>query len=523
MKRLGWLAGALVLALSAPAPCRAWGGGEEPKQQLQPAPRARLLPLSSREAVSLSLNHNLDIEVARYQPWIEDQNVFSTLGTWDHTAYASLGGARNVQPGTSQLSGATHLRTDSTAFTVGLRKTLPSGASYDLSFTNDRMDSNNSFLLVNPLWQQSGGASVSIPLLRGGSTSANSSTLVIARHTRDLSVDAFEKSLSDSVFGTMQAYWDLVFAIENKKVKEQSLEVAQRLLDDNRRKFERGVVARIDVTQADAGVAAQQEGILTAEAAVQSAADRLKRLVDPALLKEEVGLQPVESPRTFESEIDEKAETERALLEAMKRRPETRQIARQLAQQDVSIAKSQNDLLPQVNLTGGAFLNGARGTFLESNSEVRSRDFYDLSAGVIFEWALEGSSARGSIQRAELEKRRLFLQQRNLENQVLVEVRDAIRQVKTNEKRIEANRRARVLAQEQLDGEMTRRDQGLSTTYRVLDVQQQLVQARTNELKALIDYNLSLHKVHVVTGELLEKNGIVLQENLQPRLAVGGR
>jgi outer membrane protein TolC len=316
----------------------------------------------------------------------------------------------------------------------------------------------------------------------------------------------------------MQAYWDLVFAIENKKVKEQSLEVAQRLLDDNRRKFERGVVARIDVTQADAGVAAQQEGILTAEAAVQSAVDRLKRLIDPALLKQEVSLQPVEAPRSFESELDERAETERAYREALQRRPETRQFARQIAQQDVSIEKSKNDLLPQVNLTGGASLNGAESSFPQANADLRSRDFYDLTAGVVFEWALEGSAARGAIQRAELEKRRLQLQRRNLENQVLVEVRDAVRQVKTNEKRIEANRRARVLAQDQLDGEMTRREQGLSTTYRVLDVQQQLVQARTNELKALIDYNLSLHRVDVVTGQLLEKNGIVLQENLQPRL-----
>jgi outer membrane protein len=523
MKSLTFVAGALGLVLACPARGRA--EGEEEKAKPPGAPR-RVLPLSAREAVNLSLNHNLDIEVARYQPWIEEQNVYAALGTWDHVAYANVTETRDVQAGTSFLSGVpsgTRARTDTTAVTLGVRKTLPSGASYDLSFSSTRTDSNNSFYFFNPLWSDSGGGSITLPLLKGASTTANTSTLVIARHTRDISVDSFEKSLSDSVFATMQAYWDLVFAIENKKVKEQSLEVAQRLLDDNRRKFDRGVVARIDVTQADAGVAAQQEGILTAEAAVQLAMDSLKRLVDPALLRQETALQPVEGPRGFEAEIDERAETERALREALARRPEVRQITRQLATQDVVIAKSNNDLLPQLDLTGGAFLNGSESTFPQTYSDVRSREFHDLSAGIVFTWALEGSSARGSLNRAELEKRRLFLQQRNLENRVLVEVRDAVRQVKTNEKRIEANRRARVLAQDQLDGEMTRRDQGLSTTYRVLDVQQQLVQARTTELKALIDYNLSLHKVHVVTGELLEKNGILLQENLQPRVGVDGR
>src|SRR6185295_2573729 len=58
--------------------------------------RRRILPMSAREAVGLSLNHNLDIEVARFQPWIEDQNVYAIMGAWDHTAYASVSGARSV-------------------------------------------------------------------------------------------------------------------------------------------------------------------------------------------------------------------------------------------------------------------------------------------------------------------------------------------------------------------------------------------------------------------------------------------
>jgi HAE1 family hydrophobic/amphiphilic exporter-1 len=143
--------------------------------------------------------------------------------------------------------------------------------------------------------------------------------------------------------------------------------------------------------------------------------------------------------------------------------------------------------------------------------------------GLVFEIPLEGSSARGALNRAELEKRRLQLQSRNLENQILVEVREAVRALKTNEKRIEATRRARILAQEQLDGELARRAEGLSTTFRVLDVQEDLVLARTNELKALIDYNLSWHKLYQATGTLLDRNGILLRENLQPRVALASK
>jgi outer membrane protein TolC len=488
--------------------------------------KRRLLPLSAREAVSLCLNHNLDIEVARYQPWIEDQNIFAAMGLWDHTAYATISDSRDVSQGVSQLSGvqgSAKLRSDDVAFTLGVRKQLPFGLSYDLSFSNDRSESNNSFLLVNPLWSQSFGGSLTLPLLKGLGTEANTATLIIARYTRDQSVDSFEKSLSDSVFQVMQAYWDLVFAIENKKVKEQSLEVSLRLLEDTRRKLERDLAARIDVTQAQAGVASQQEGILTAEAAVLSATDKLKRLVDPALLQDAVLITPVDAPRVQGADLDEKVAVGQAMEEALQRRPEVRQLRTQLLSQDALLVRARNDALPKLDLVGSAFLNGSDSSFGQSNRDLRGADFYNWSLLLSFEYPLERSSAEGARRRAELEKKRYLLQVRNLENQILVEVRDAVRSIKTDEKRIEATRRARILAQEQLDGEVSRNEHGLSTTFRVLDVQRELLQARTNELKALIDYNLAWHTLHKVTGTLLDKNGILLKENLQPRITLAGK
>src|SRR5262245_45305766 len=357
----------------------AWTGHGDDKEPAPRVPVRRQMPLSAREAVSLSLNHNLDIEVARFQPWIEDQNIFSAMGQWDHTLYATISNGHDVSPGTSSLSGATKLRNEDVAVTLGLRKPLPFGASYDLTFTTDPSESNTSFLLVNPLWSQTIGGSVTMPLLQGRGTAANTATLMIARYTRDQSVDAFEKSLSDSVFSVMQGYWDLVFSIENKKVKDQSLEVALRLLEDTRRKLDRGLAARIDVTQAEAGVAAQQEGILTAEAAVLSATDRLKRLVDPSLLRDAVLLVPVDPPRVQAADLDEQVAVNQSMEEALLRRPEVRQLRSQLRSQDAVLIRTENNLLPKLDLVGGAALNGTEGTFSGANKDVRGGDFYNWS------------------------------------------------------------------------------------------------------------------------------------------------
>src|SRR5687768_6566465 len=105
------------------------GGDDEARK---PGQAGKTLPLSVREAVALSLNHNLDIEVARYQPWIEEQNVLITLGAWDHVLYGSAVRGESKTPGTSQLSGASRLEDTTKDVEVGVRKLLPFGGTYDI-------------------------------------------------------------------------------------------------------------------------------------------------------------------------------------------------------------------------------------------------------------------------------------------------------------------------------------------------------------------------------------------------------
>jgi outer membrane protein TolC len=241
------------------------------------------------------------------------------------------------------------------------------------------------------------------------------------------------------------------------------------------------------------------------------------------MLREEVALVPVDRPKALEVPINERAAVEQGMEEALVRRPEVAQIRRQLVSQDAVIARASNDLLPRLDLTGRASVSGTDGDFSGAASEAGSGDTRDLTAGVIFEVPLERSAARGAHTRATLEKRRLQLQEKNVQNQVLVEIREAVRGIKTNELRIEATRRTRILAQEQLDGELTRREQGLSTTFRVLDVQEDLILAQTNELKAKLDYHLARHRLRQVTGSLLADFGVLLKENLQPRVTLASR
>lgn len=489
-----------------------WSGGDDEKKS-QPGVR-----LSLRQSIHLALNHNLDIEVARYQPWIEDQNILAAFGTFDWVAYANGSIGETTSTTGSLLSGADLLDQDEASFTVGVRKVLPFGASFDASYTTRRSLTNSSFSTFRPQWNNQAGVALTIPLLKGAGVAPNYSSILIARNTRIISIHVFEKTLTESVFAIHQAYWDLVFAIENHKVKVQSLAVARKLRDENVKKYEQGVLAKVDVTQAESGVASQEEGILTAEAQVHNAMDRLKRLVDPRLLKVDENVWPSDAPRSYDVEIDVRAVEDESMKEALEKRPDYVQLVQEEDSLRLTIAKAEDDLLPKLDLTGRAFLNGLDEDFGGSNRDAFDFDSRELTGGIVFEWPLGTSTARGTLNRAELEKRRLLLRRANLENQILVEVREAVRRIKTDEKRIQATRKARILAQEQFDAELNRKERGLSTTFRVLDVQEDLTLAQTNEIKAMIDYRLSLANLDRVTGTLLAKSDIRLQENLTPRM-----
>lgn len=479
---------------------------------------ARVLKLPLRECIVLSLDRNVDLEIARHQPGIEEQNILAAEGKFDHLLYSSFAGGESVSRSANPLD-SSDLDTDTASSRTGLKRVLPFGMTYDLYFEVDRTLSNAFFTSsINPRWTESLGVDLSMPLLRGRGEEAQYADVVIARHGREIAAHRFEKSLTDQVAAVHQAYWDLVFALDQLEVRKQSLKAAERLLEDNRRKFEQEVLARVDVTEAEAAVAAQVEGILTAENAVQSAMDLLKRLIDPELLRRDAVVTPLDAPPTLERPLDERAAVEAALADALRRRPEYREFPLQIAGQDARVRRAENTLLPKLDLTAGGALNGVDDAFGRSNDELRSLDFRDWTVGFVFEWPIEGRAAEGELRRLELERRRLELQKRSLEDQILVEVRAAVRDVKTAEKRIEATKRARELAQERFEGEVNRQAAGLRTTFHVLDAEERLAEARTNEIKARIDYALALMSLERARGTLLDRHGIVVEEALVPRL-----
>jgi outer membrane protein len=190
-----------------------------------------------------------------------------------------------------------------------------------------------------------------------------------------------------------------------------------------------------------------------------------------------------------------------------------------------------NNLLPGLDLKASYGLNGLSGRAVPQRSfdtgetvvtpfdgdygrgldRLSRNDFNSYSAGFAFTVPLGNNTAEAEYVQSQIDVRRGELGYRQLLTNVTLEVRKAVGDVRANSKRITATRLARELAAENLEQQHKRYEVGLATTKDLLDFQQRLTSARAEEIRALIDYNVSLAALRQAEGTLLEQFDIVLE------------
>jgi outer membrane protein TolC len=259
----------------------------------------------------------------------------------------------------------------------------------------------------------------------------------------------------------------------------------------------------VEVTQAEATRAARLEEIITGEKAVRDGEDRLKRAMNFGLApgEPEFTIQPTDKPTVQGGPVP----LEESLKAARERRPEVLQAQEQVRNQEVSYRFTRNQTLPTLDLVGKIGTNGLGSTFNQDYDLAASGTFPTVEVGLLFEYPLGNRAARSDAERARLLLEQARTSLRNVDQQVSVEVREAVRQVRATLERIEATRRARELAAEQLRIEERRLEAGVSTTFQVLQFQDDLARAEANEIRAVTDYRKAIAAMDRVTAATLEK------------------
>ena len=497
------------------APEQATGQDQLPKP---PQEKRRSVALS--DAVLQALERNLDISISRKTKESRISDIVGEQAKFDPTL--SLNGQYNraVQPLNRPVFGGTAFNLNSiekfdqrnSSLTLDVTQNLLTGGNYDLNYSPQRTNVNQNVatgFLFNPAYTGGLAFTFTQPLLRNFGVDVNRTFIQVAQNNAKVEEQVFTDRVLTVIATVEQSFWELVFVNENLKVAESALKAAQELLASNRAKAKAGIMSIVDVLQAEAAVASRVEQVLVAEKAIRDQEDQFRRLLNPAEeeLRQDVRLTPLDKP----SQTLEAISPEETVDVALELRPEILQARKNLESASVNVKFAKNQLLPNLSFQGTSGMSGLGNDAGDMANKNFSGEYYNYGAGLVFSYQLGNRSAISQYNKRQLEGMNAKASLASVRQQVIVSVREAVRRVQTDFKRIETTRSARIMAEKQLQAERERLNVGLTTTRFVLDFQRDLATAQGNELRAIVDYNKSLSNLSRNKATTLERYSIQLQ------------
>jgi outer membrane protein len=478
--------------------------------------------LTLADALRLGLENNLDLVSARYSPAMAEQDIETQLSNFDIGLQAQVSHNESIQAATqaSTLSGSTRDNGN-----VGIQQNLKFGGNYSASLSSTRQEQSGANVLAPTSYFTTLGMGFTIPLMKGFGVDDTTTQLILSRSALDTSIRDLEGQAETVLQSVEGAYWDLKASREALRISRLSLKRAEDQLAQNRRKVEVGTLAPIEITQAEAQVASQEEGVILSETGLLDAQDELLRLLavpesDPMWA---AVILPVDVPEFKDVEVDlaaslELAFTSRPDLYAARQAIQDRQLNEKVARRGV---RHQLDLNGGYNPTGSSLpdidfsdpLNPiviANPSLGDSFSALPDLDDYSWNAQLTYRVPLGNRAAKADYARAQLSRRRADTDLLNLEQSVRVEVRRAARAVESGMKRVRAARVNTNLQQKKLEAEQKKFENGMSTSFEVLTFQDDLASAELAQVRALLDYLKALVALEKSQGTLLEKHGLSL-------------
>ena len=401
---------------------------------------------------------------------------------------------------------------DTNTIDASLAKLFSTGAVFTLGFNIERADVDpvSIFTLKNPVTQGFIEAKITQPLLEGAGIFYNRSKIYIARNNKQKSILELKEKAIEVINSVQNAYWELVMAIEELRVRNKSLESAEDLLRKNRIQAKVGTLAPIEVLVAEDGVAKKINDIIETENDIKNREDDLKLIMNLSnhSILSDTAIIPLDkaSFKITDVTLDE------SIKIALANRPELFKQGLDIVNARITVKQKRNELLPKLDAEAGIRYSGLDDTYGNATDRIFSEDFQSQFFGLALEVPLGNREARSNYSKAKLEARQSVLSRNKIEQDIVVEVRTAVREIKKNTESIKATEKARELAQERLEAEEKKFKVGRSTSLEVLRAQDNLTIAEGKAVKALIDYQISLGDLDAKMGTILESNNIIIED-----------
>ena len=460
--------------------------------------------LTLDEAQRIALENNIGLEIEEIATDVARFNAVGSWGAFDPLLTANGSWTDAERPTANSIAGAQVLETDTQAFDVALTVPVVTGGSLAFSWDHSNEKSNSQFQFANVTTSDVVNVSLTQPLLsrawmRYATSQQREADLVYRQQ-----IERYRQARQDLLLSVHNAYWDLIAAIEFFEVAQVTLDLGREQLGQNERRLEAGVGTEVEVLQAEANVAVRVEEWLAAKVAVAEAVDVLKGILWPGTSGQSWD-QEIQ-PTTLLPEADKRhvVPWRHSVDVALTRRSNLRQQRTQIEIQEEALIRSRSERWPVLDFVLSATGQGVSGSSDQARQDAFGFDFPTTQASLNFSFPLLNRAARFAERAARSNLRSARLVYEQLESQVVEEVRRAVRQVQYQAIAVEAATVSLDLAERQLDAEEARLREGLSTTFEVLDFQQQLASALSSLTAARVAYAKSLAGLRAAEGWLGE-------------------
>jgi outer membrane protein len=483
-------------------------GAVEPSNSAPAAAPAKVsqgYSLTLKECVQRALQRGYDIEIQRYTKSIAKDSVDVARGAFDPGL--SLNGTQS-HSNTGPIGPNLGIKSDARDARFSANELLYTGTIVNVStdLTRSAVNPYSPYIngFYNPIYNSDLTVTVTQPLLRGAGIAVTKAALNRARIGQTRAGFDFQAEALNIVQQTETDYYNLVYTREQLRVYRVSLDLANQLLEEAQAKKTVGTATAVDVLQAKVGVANAQSNVLSAEKSVSDASDALLALIGRFDLDSKLGAVK------FDDFTDELPVVESSYQLALHHQPDYISSKMQLDQMRLDLLVAKNGLKPTVNVDGILGFNGSRGSTGDAFNSMANRDnnSWQVDLSVSYPWGRVSDKARYRQSLSALNQQTLAIHQ--LEQNILVQVRSAVRAVETNSEKVKIAALAADFSAKEYDLENARFSAGLVTSRDVLQTQSDLETARVAELQARITLQNSISALHRLEGTSLERYQIAL-------------
>lgn len=462
-------------------------------------PAAVERPLTLGECVQRALRHGFDLEIENFNVEAARESIVDARSQFDPLLSASI--SRNVL----RFAGDTLLprtRSESTSTSAGVSQRLTLGTDLALGTNLGRSEIDPASAALNPAYASDLTLALRQPLLKGLGTTVNKAPIRRAEIGLDNAERSYESRALDVIQATEIAYYVLSGSREQLGVFEASLSLAEKLLEEAKARNAAGMSTKLDVLQAEVGVANARRGILEARNAVQDSEDTLLSLMGRFELDEALGPTSVDEVNRIDL-----PQIESSFAMALQHQPEYAgaRAAIDLARLDTTLAR--NDLKPSLDLDVALGVNGSDRTSRGAFSHTFAGDDNAWQAGLLVTYPIGRRGEKARYRQSQSRLTRQELQLKQLEQDILLDVRSAVRDIETNFQSVQIAAQAADLARQQYEAEIARFKSGLSTSRRVLEAQTDLQSARVAHAQSKLDLSTARSRLRRIESNGLEHYG----------------